>query len=212
MTAGNPCAGVKELLTDEPSWKGLSDTEIMRLRSAAEQLLQLKKRGNQLPLRDKAIFLLLLYTGLRVSELVAIDRSHYRGKHLTDVKRKGKMRSAKIFLPKDAREALDAYLEQVRGDRGGPLFCTRAGDRVTRQDIDHLLRSLAAQANATVRDKGKHIILSAHPLRHTFLRKVAQEHGVEFAMQSSGHASSKYIWRYVKPSDDQTEQALENLF
>jgi hypothetical protein len=31
-------------------------------------------------------------------------------------------------------------------------------------------------------------------------------------MQASGHASSKYIWRYVKPSDDQSEQALENLF
>jgi hypothetical protein len=26
------------------------------------------------------------------------------------------------------------------------------------------------------------------------------------------HASSKYIWRYTKPSDDQTEQTLENLF
>jgi site-specific recombinase XerD len=210
--AGNPCAGVKELLTDEPPWKGLSDTEIMRLRSATEQLLQLKKRGNQLPVRDKAIFLLLLNTGLRVSELVALDRSQYRGKHLTDVKRKGKMRSAKIFLPKDARDALDAYLDLVCGDRGGPLFCTRAGDRVTRQDTDHLLRSLAAQANAAVRDKTKHVSLSAHTLRHTFLRKVAQEHGVEFAMQTSGHASSKYIWRYVKPSDDQTEQALENLF
>ena len=33
-------------------------------------------------------------------------------------------------------------------------------------------------------------------------------HGVEFAM----HASSKYIWRSVKPSEDQTEQTLENLF
>ena len=81
---------------------------------------------------------------------------------------------------------------------------------MTRQDVDHLLRSLAAQANA--RDKGKRIEFSAHTLRHTFLRKVAQEHGVEFAMQMSGHASSKYIWRYVKPSDDQTEAALENLF
>jgi hypothetical protein len=28
----------------------------------------------------------------------------------------------------------------------------------------------------------------------------------------SGHASSKYIWRYTKPSHDQIEAALENLF
>jgi hypothetical protein len=52
--AGNPCAGVNEQLTDEPTWKGLSDTEIARLRSVAEKLLQLKKPGNQLLLRDKA--------------------------------------------------------------------------------------------------------------------------------------------------------------
>jgi hypothetical protein len=47
---------------------------------------------------------------------------------------------------------------------------------------------------------------------NTYLRKVAQEHGVEFAIQRSGHASSKYIWCYVKLSDDQTEAALERLF
>src|SRR6185369_14781998 len=104
------------------------------------------------------------------------------------------------------------YLGTARGDRGGPLFCTRSGNRLTRQDVDHLLRSLAGQANATSRDRGKRIAFSAHTLRHTFLRKVAQEHGVEFAMQMSGHASSKYIWRYIKPSDEQTEAALEDLF
>ena len=107
---------------------------------------------------------------------------------------------------------LEIYLEQVRGDRDGPLFSTRAGDRLTRRTSDHLLRSLAAQANATVRDKTRHSTLSAHTLRHTFLRKVAHQHGVEFAMQASGHASSKYIWRYLKPSDERMEAALEALF
>jgi integrase/recombinase XerD len=54
--------------------------------------------------------------------------------------------------------------------------------------------------------------LSAHTLWHTFLRKITQQYGVEFAMQASGQASSKYIWRYTKPSDDQTQEALENPF
>jgi integrase/recombinase XerD len=80
---------------------------------------------------------------------------------------------------------------------------------MTGQDVDHLLRALAAQANA---GNARRLAFSAHTLRHTFLRKVAQAHGVEFAMQMSGHASSKYIWHYVKPSDDQTEKALEGLF
>src|SRR5579871_3057536 len=140
--AGNPCAGLKELLTDEPTWKGLADTEVMRLRSAAEQLLQLKTRGHQQPVRDKAVFLLLLNTGLRVSELVGLDRAQYKGKHLVDVKRKGKLRTARLFIPKDAREALDAYLNELSGDRGSPLFCTRAGNRLTRQDVDQDRKSV----------------------------------------------------------------------
>ena len=51
-----------------------------------------------------------------------------------------------------------------------------------------------------------------HTLRHTFLRKVDSRHGVEFAMQAAGHASTSYIWRWVKPSDEQTGAALEDLF
>jgi integrase/recombinase XerD len=208
--AGNPTKGVKELVIDEPSWKGLTDAEVIRLKTAAEQLLKLKRRDNQLPLRDKAVFFLLLTTGLRVSELVGLDREQYQEKHLMQVKRKGKLRSAKIFLPQDAREALDEYVKELRGDDAGPLFTTRSGSRLTRQDVDHLLRSMSRQANAG--KKGKTIAFSAHTLRHTFLRKVAEKKGVQFAMQASGHASSKYIWRYVKPSDEQTEQALEELF
>lgn len=209
--AGHPCADVKELVTDEPSWRGLSDVEVMRLKSAAEKLVKLKTRNNQAPVRDKAVLLVLLCTGLRVSELVAMDRSQYRGKHLHDIKRKGKMRTAKVFLPKEAKEALDDYLHQGPAAGEGPLFRTRAGKRLTRQDVDWHLRTLAAQANATLPEKER-MRFSAHTLRHTFLRKLAEKEGVQFAMRASGHASSRYIWRYVQPSDEQTEAALKSLF
>jgi integrase len=162
----------------------------MRLKSAAEQLLRLRTKPHQCPRCDNAIFLLLLHTGLRVSELAALNRHQYRGEHLLDVKRKGKMRTAKIFLPREAKEALDAYLKDDRGDQDGPLLTTRPGARLTRQDIDWLLRGLAAQANATARDQSKRLALPAHTLRHTFPHKLAQERGVDFAMQASGHDSS----------------------
>lgn len=207
--AGDPCAGVRELVTAEPVWKGLSDVSVMRLRSAAEQLVHLKGRADQHPLRDRAIFLVLLHTGLRVSELLALDRPQYRGRSFYDVKRKGKVRTAKVFVPPEARDALDAYL--AVGGNGGPLFTSRAGVRLERQHVDRLLKQLAAQANSRLPAE-EQIRLSPHVLRHTFLRKVTQKHGVEFAMEAAGHASSKYIWRYVRPSEEQKEAALEDLF
>ena len=31
-------------------------------------------------------------------------------------------------------------------------------------------------------------------------------------MELAGHTSSNYIWRYIKPTDEQKEQAQEDLF
>jgi integrase/recombinase XerD len=94
---------------------------------------------------------------------------------------------------------------------GGALFCSRSGAGLQRQNVDDALKAIAAQANATLTED-KQIQLSAHLLGHTFLRKVARKHGVEYAKELAGHTSDRYIWRYVQPSDEEKEQALEDLF
>ena len=209
--AGNPCHRVNDLHTEAPEWKGLKDLEVTRLKAAAEQLLQLKRRRNQDPLRDYAIFLVLLHTGLRISELLALELDRYQGKHFINVKRKGKSVTRKVFLAQDAREMLDRYLDQSRGSQPGPLFCSRSGRRLARQNVDEALKAIASQANTRLPAE-QHIHLSAHILRHTMLRKAAEKYGVQYAMELAGHTSSRYIWRYVQPSSEEKEAALEELF
>src|SRR5262249_10349358 len=159
---------------------------------------------NQHALRDRAIFLVLLHTGLRVSELLALNRSQYGDRYFRDVRRKGKMRTAKVFVPPEAREALDGCLCGVNPGGAARRVASRSGARLERQHVDRLLKQLAAQANVRL-GADERIRLSPHVLRHTFLRKVTEKHGVVYAMEAAGHASSKYIWRYVKPSDEQKE-------
>jgi integrase/recombinase XerD len=190
--AGNPCDRIADLNLDDPAWKGLTDLEVTRLKSAAEQLLHLKTAKNQSPLRDYALFLVLLHTGLRVSELLGLDLTQYQGKHFVNVKRKCKQVSSKVFLPQEAREALDRYLDHAHGRQPGPLFVSRFGGRLERQHVDDALKALASQANARLPENQK-IKLSAHVLRHTMLRKAAEKHGVEYAMELAGHTSSQYI-------------------
>ena len=72
-------------------------------------------------------------------------------------------------------------------------------------------RGACQQANARL-PQNQHIHLSAHLLRHTMLRKAAEKYGVQYAMELAAHTSSRYIWRYVQPSDEEKEAALEDLF
>ena len=41
---------------------------------------------------------------------------------------------------------------------------------------------------------------------------MAEKRGIRYAQQMAGHASSKYIWRYVQPSADEMEEAVDELF
>jgi integrase/recombinase XerD len=209
--AGNPCERVKEVSTDSPEWKGLSDIQLTRLRAACDLLVNRKAKQHQKPIRDRALFLLLLHTGLRVSELLSLDLAQYQGKHLCNIKRKGKKVTARVFLAQEAREALDLYLTEIRGRGEGPLFVGKERQRMTRQNANLILSALAREANKHLPAVEK-IRLTPHLLRHTMLRRAAEKFGVQYAMELSGHTSSNYIWRYVQPSVAEKERALESLF
>jgi integrase/recombinase XerD len=116
-----------------------------------------------------------------------------------------------IRNPCEVMEALDRYIQEDRTRKPGPLFASRSGARLQRQNVDDALKEIAAQANAGLPAE-QQIHLSAHLLRHTFLRKVARKHGVEYAKELAGHTSERYIWRYVQPSEEEKEAALEDLF
>lgn len=209
--AGLPMERIQDLQTPEPTWKGLSDLEVTRLRSAAEQLLHLNTRANQNPIRDQAMLLVLLGTALRVSELIALDLEQYQGKHFRNVKRKGNNVTGRVFLPQEARDVLEEYLDQVRGRKQGPVFQSKNGLRLAPQNVAYSLDRITAQANAKLSRK-EQITLTPHVLRHTALRKMAEKRGIRYAQQMAGHASSKYIWRYVQPSADEMEEAIDELY
>ena len=207
---GNPCEKVKNIDEDEPEWRGLEDIQVNRLRSAAEQLTHMKSRSNQNAHRDQALFLTLLHTGLRVSELLALDLVQFKDDAFHRIQRKGKKVTRKIRVPKPARTALNEYLKEVRGGKAGPLFQSRTGNRLAAQNVDDALKKIAAQANSTL-PKKQHIHLSAHMLRHTCLRKAAEK-DIRYAMKLSGHTSSQYIWRYTEPSADEFDEIMEDLY
>lgn len=121
-------------------------------------------------LRDRAILELLFSSGLRVSELVGLDRDHVNLKRREFMVRGKGQKDRPIFISDTAAEWLDAYLTE-RDDNVKPLFIRYSGQkkvdlsgnfhRLTARSVQRLVSRYALLAGIT-----KHV--SPHSLRHSF--------------------------------------------
>ncbi len=206
---GCPTDGVKPPEEPEAEWKGLSRAAELRLLNAVQTLRVRPGRGTNQGIRDHAAIALLLGSSLRVSEVLNLNSEQYTGRGFKHVLIKGGRIRDFVPVQAQAREALEELLA-VKGEKKGPLFTTRTGKRLSRTQMFLILQRIANQASAHL-PAGERIKVSPHVLRHTFLRKLAEEKGVQYAKEASGHKSDRYIWRYVKPSQQSLAAAIDEL-
>lgn len=213
LVAGDPFEGVRDVQVDDPDWNGLTPRQVLRLKAACEQRIKACVRGDQNPLLEAAVFYTLLQSGLRESELIALEIRQYHHRGLHDVqRRKNKRVTTKVPLPQEARDFLDRYLAtRPQAQAREPLFISRYSNRLQEQDVRRICLRLLNQAQAFLSDDEK-FRFTPHMLRHTFLKKVTDKHGVHFAQQMSGNISIKEIFRYAKPSQAEVDQTVEELF
>ena len=210
--AGSPFAGVRDVVTDAPDWNGLESRQLLRLKSACEIRLSSCTKANQNPILETAVFYCLLMTGLRESELSSLNVADYHHGGFHQVKRKGNKITRKVPLPFEAAAKLDQYLA-TRADLNSnqPLFLSRYGGRLQTLAIYRICLRLAELASAHLPEEEK-FHLTPHMLRHTFLKKVADKHGVHVAQDMSGNVSIQEIFRYTKPSQEEKDRAVGELF
>ena len=212
LIAGDPLSGVKDLQTEAPEWNGLTSKQLMRLKAACEQRAKICTRKNQNALLETAVFYVLLGTGLRESELVSLNVSQYHSKGLYSVVRhKSKRITNKIHLPQETREHLDNYLTSRILEPDAPLLINRVGKRINTRNIFRICQRVLKQVLALLPEEER-FEFTPHKLRHTFLKKVTDKHGVHFAQELSGNVSIKEIFRYAKPSYEELQKTIEDLF
>ena len=176
---------------------------------AEEQQRRLLRMAERASARDRAIVVMLLYTGLRLAELVALD--------VDDVKvsaRKGivVVRSGKgdayreVPLNALVRQVLEEWLAERKtkaGEGERALFVGRGGRRLSKRSVDDVVRGLGEDAG---------VKLSAHALRHTFLtRMVRQGSDLVLVAELAGHRRLETTRRYSLPSDADRLLAVERL-
>lgn len=149
--------------------------------------------GTQQGLRDKALLEVLFSTGLRVSELVSLNRLQ------VDIERReftviGKGRRARVvFLSDQAAEWLDRYL-RTRQDSWEPIFIRFSGKRPERMSDGEEMRLTARSVQRIVEhycEKARlPIKISPHGLRHSFATDLLSNGaGLRDVQEMLGHKS-----------------------
>ncbi len=246
---GDPAKGIGDLGLPPLEPRALRPEQVRSLKNVCDRLSRLyQKKGRQWtgqsdvgtherrrPLRDRAIFYVLLSTGLRREELVNLDfdqlvpatpeglRAARHGR-ITRVRGKGKTERT-VFLSADARAALADYLERERGpaadEETRALFLSATGIPARRVDgrlsvraINLILEQIGRWHDAELDDPARHIApLRPHDLRHTFAFHLATVTGADaYELERRlGHRSQRYILRYTNPPEEIAASYVEEF-
>lgn len=155
-------------------------------------------------LRDRAILELLFSSGLRVSELVGLDKDHINLKRREFMVRGKGQKDRPIFISPTAAKWIMHYLEK-REDTSKPLFVRyngtkrvdRTGNyhRLTARSVQRLVARYALLAGIT-----KHV--SPHTLRHSFATDLLMNGSDLRAVQAMlGHSNISTTQIYTHVTD-----------
>jgi site-specific recombinase XerD len=145
--------------------------------------------------RDRAIVLLMLDTGLRLSEVAGMRRCDLRSDGTVKVTGKG-ARERIVPVGNAARQAMLRYLRQTTASESeAPIFHARGGGALSARGIQQVFNRLKWRASIPGR-------CSPHQLRHAFARAYLVNGGDAFGLQRIlGHATLDMVKRYVALAD-----------
>jgi site-specific recombinase XerD len=162
--------------------------------------------------RDRAMLTLALHAGLRVSELISLNRADIELGTGAHVRVKGKARKHRaVPLTKDAQAVLAVWLDERAGLPDDPLFATRNGRRLTRDAVERRVATHAATAAQRCPSlTGKRV--HPHALRHSCAMSLLQAR-VDSTVIALwlGHADTGSTQQYIHADMTIKERALALL-
>jgi len=162
--------------------------------------------------RDQVLLLVAIQTGLRVSELISLQRQDVvlgRGAH---VRCKGKGRKQRCTpLRKEAVKLLVPWLRKGSQDTVAPVFPSTRGGSLSRDAVERLVtrhRQTAARRCPSLKRK----TVTPHVLRHTAAMELLQ-HGIDRAVIALwlGHESVETTQMYLHADLRLKEQAMSRI-
>ncbi|MFC5268156.1 tyrosine-type recombinase/integrase [Kribbella qitaiheensis] len=209
VVPANPAAlnrsrlGLSSTARDASPTIRLTASQLRALLDAAARLPNRTRHRDLYAARAVAV-VALLTLGLRVSELVGLDRDSLvvsGGEPMLRVLGKGGVHR-EVYLTHLAADALRDYLTErdrtseastpaLRGRTSAgrtPLIATRDGGRCSRFDVNALLRRIAVQAGPALADVADRV--HPHALRHAYVTiALEQDARIQHVQADVGHAT-----------------------
>ncbi len=165
-------------------------------------------------LRDRALIELLFSSGLRVSELVNLDRDHINTKRREFMVRGKGQKDRPVFISQAAAGYIESYLAK-RDDTLAPLFLNYSRNnqtdtsgsfrRLTARSIQRMIANYAKLAGIT-----KHV--SPHTMRHSFATDLLMNGADIRSVQSMlGHSSIATTQVYTHVTDAHLKEIYEKF-
>ena len=178
-------------------------------REEIDALLAVPNLSTWMGRRDRTLLLVAVQTGLRVSELIGLNRQDVvlgTGAHVRCLG-KGRKQRCTPLCPETAR-MLEAWLRERQGLPEDPLFPSIRGGRLSRDAIERLITKYVHRAEPTCPSlKRKNV--SPHVLRHAAAMDLLH-HGVDRSVIALwlGHESVQTTQMYLHADMRLKEKAL----
>ncbi len=176
----------------------ITSAELERLMRAPKEAFEKEKDPDKARgyLRDRAILELLFSTGLRVSELCALNSDIDLTRDEVSVRGKGE-KVRVVFLSPAAKQSVREYLK-ARNDMEEALFVDGRPNKLHRiipRDVQRHLKSYVARAGITN-------VVTPHTLRHVFATDLLSNGAdIRSVQQLLGHASINTTQIYTHITD-----------
>lgn len=165
--------------------------------------------------RDSAMFILLLDTGLRVSEMLSTDIIDYNLEECNVVVTRKGGDTQVVYFSDECRDYLDIYFKSQKAkyelsssDLKFPAFTTSTGKRLGVRAIEMLVKKYVA---ACIPEKAR--IISPHKLRSSFAMSfyAASDKDILLLKKKMNHKSIQTTNIYAKASDSAMRESRSIL-
>lgn len=192
--------GRSQIILDIQRKEKMKESEIPKSLEESEEkqlLLEVKTDGS---LRNIAIVYTLLYTGIRISELCALnldDIKMINKKRTLLVRNKKREIERVIPLSKEVSEHLKNHIDSINTNREA-LFVSSVNKRISTRAVQYMLQKYD---------------VNPHKLRHTFCQKLINK-GIDIhtVAKLAGHRDANVTKRYASELEPNLENAIDQAF